>query len=69
MLKNWVKIYVTDNLIRAEILKSVLAENEIESVIVNKQDRAYITIGEIELYTLKNKALSACQIIEKIKDE
>ncbi|MCK4854138.1 MAG: DUF2007 domain-containing protein, partial [Bacteroidales bacterium] len=38
MEKDWVQIYSTDKMFQAEILKQVLADHEIEAVIINKMD-------------------------------
>lgn len=67
MEQKWVKIFSTPYLYKAEIAKSILAEHHIKSVIVNKQDRAYGTFGEIELFTTQKNTLRAINIIKEIK--
>lgn len=67
MEKNWICIYTTDKMYQCEIAKDQLKENNIQSVIINKQDSAYIIIGEIELYVAKESAFKAKQIIEKLR--
>ena len=47
-----------------EIAQAVLADNGIDSVIVNKQDSSYV-FGDIELHVHPDDAVSAIQIIEK----
>jgi len=69
MQQKWVKIYATSYLYKAEIAKSILAEHNITSVIVNKQDSAYGTFGEIELFTTQKNTLRAINIIKEIKYE
>ena len=65
MEKNWVKVYATTQSYKADITKAVLADHDIESVIMNKQDSAYISIGEVELYTTREDVVKAKHLIEK----
>lgn len=65
----WVKVYSTKYLYRAEIAKGILEENSIPSVIINKQDSAYLVFGEIELYVFQIDALKATHLIQDIKYE
>jgi len=65
----WVKIYSTDLLYKAEIAKGVLEENGIKSVILNKQDSSYVFVGVIELYVNTEYALKAVNLIKAIKYE
>ncbi len=67
---NWEVLYGTRHPYKAEILKGVLEENEIQSVIVNKQDSAYLVIGEIEVYVQRDDMVKAVQILKKfLSDE
>ncbi len=62
---NWEILYSTRLLYKAEILKSVLEENEIQAVIINKQDSAYVIIGEIEVYVKRDDMVNAYQILKR----
>jgi len=62
---NWEVLYGTRLLYKAEILKSVLEENEIQAVIINKQDSAYVIIGEIEVYVKRDDMVNAYQILKR----
>ena len=62
MEKKWTKIYVTGKGYQAEILKGLLEENNIEAVIINKQDSAYL-FGELELYVDADDIIQAKRII------
>jgi len=62
MDKNWTKIYSTGVAYKAELLKGLLFENDIEAIIVNKQDSAYL-FGELELYVSAEEAVKAKHII------
>lgn len=61
--KDWVKIFETNQLHKAEIIKSLLIENEIECVSLNKKDSAYGIFGDIELYTLRVDVIKALHLI------
>ncbi len=49
-MKSWSKIYSTDNYAEASIIKGMLEENNIQAILLNKQDSSYLLFGEIELY-------------------
>lgn len=49
-MKSWFKIYTTGNYAEASIIKGMLEENNIATVLLNKQDSSYLFLGEIELY-------------------
>lgn len=50
MNSDWVKIYASSEIHKAEIVKSVLEDNNIASFEINKKDSSYISVGEMELY-------------------
>ena len=68
MLDNWVIIYSTTQLYEAEMVRSIMADNEIESVIMNKKDSTY-GFGEIEVYVPTAEAFKAKQLILEFKGE
>ncbi|MEE9460643.1 MAG: DUF2007 domain-containing protein [Bacteroidales bacterium] len=64
MEKDWVQVYSTDKMFQAEILKQVLADHEIEAVIINKMDSSYKSFGEIEIY-VKNVNVIKAKMLAK----
>lgn len=58
----WVRVFSSADTFRVEVLKGLLAENNIESVVVNKKDSAYL-FGEVELFVHVEDAFLANQII------
>lgn len=66
--ENWVPIYSTSKLYEAEMIKSLMADNDIECVIMNKQDSIYM-FGDVELYVPTNEAFSAKQLILQYQSE
>jgi calcineurin-like phosphoesterase family protein len=66
MEANWHKIYSSTFEHKVELVKAVLDNWEIESVVVNKKDSVY-HFGEIELYVQGENVIKAKQIINKEK--
>ena len=62
--QQWVLVFTTNIPYQAEILKQMLESNGIESVVVNKQDTSYPSIGEAELYVVPHKEQMALKLIE-----
>ena len=61
----WEMIFSSSKLYQVEIIKSLFQDENIPAVIVNKQDSAYIVIGEIELYVKSEDVMKAKQIINR----
>ena len=63
MEKNWVRIFKTFNYYQAEIVKQALTENEIDTVLLNKQDSSHRTFGDIEVYIHQQDFSNAIEIM------
>lgn len=50
MEKNWIKIFTSANYYQAVMVKQMLIENQIDTVLLNKQDSSHRTFGDIEVY-------------------
>jgi hypothetical protein len=68
MSENWEAIYSTDQLYEAEMVKDMMADNDIECVIMNKQDSTY-RFGEIEVCVPTEEVFKAKQLIIEFKGE
>lgn len=68
MSSDWEKIYASTHLQQVEIRKALLAQNNIQGVIINKKDSLY-NFGEIELFVNRSDVLKAIQIINKFSGE
>jgi len=68
MENNWVSIHTVVQEYQAEMIKGMLAENDIDCVIVNKKDSAYL-FGEIEIFVDMEDAFIAKQLILDLKSE
>jgi len=62
---HWEVVFSTNLLYKAEIIRGLLEEEGIHSVIVNKQDSSYVAFGEIELLVPREEVLNARQIMER----
>lgn len=65
MDKGWINVYSSAMPHLVEMAKEILRENEIESVVVDKRDSVYITIGELELFVKDLDVMKAKFILEK----
>jgi len=68
MNSDWVMVFSTNQPYEAEIIKALLLSYDIECVLVNKQDSAYL-FGEIEVYVSTIDSFQAKQLIEEHKGE
>ncbi len=62
MEADWIKIYTSSDFFKSELVRQVLIDHEIETIILNKQGFPY-RIGEVELYIHQNNFQKALQII------
>jgi hypothetical protein len=60
--QNWICIYSSKEMYKVEIVKAVLFDNNIDSVVVNMQDSSY-HFGDVELHVQPDDVISAKQII------
>jgi putative signal transducing protein len=64
MEKGWERIYFTDKPHIVSIVRSLLKENDIESVEVNKKDSSY-AFGDIEIFVKEEDAIFAKILIQQ----
>ncbi len=64
-----IKLFSTENPNTAEIIKQMLEENNINVVLLNKQDSSYNMFGSVELYVEKDNIESAKSLITKAQYE
>ncbi|GAB3924812.1 putative signal transducing protein [Mucilaginibacter myungsuensis] len=63
MEKNWVKIFTSTNFYRAEIVKQMLSEHQIDSVVMNKRDSSHQTFGHVDVYIHQDDFSQAIEIM------
>jgi hypothetical protein len=66
MEESWQKIYSSTYEHKVQIVRAVLKDFEIDSVVINKKDSNY-HFGELELYVQNDNVIKAKQIINKEK--
>ncbi|MCR9287901.1 MAG: DUF2007 domain-containing protein [Bacteroidetes bacterium] len=64
MNTNWRKVFSSGEMVQVRLAKDVLKNNEIESVILNKQDSAYMVFGEQELHVPVELAERAISVLK-----
>ncbi len=69
MEKDWSSVYKARNEYQAKILKGMLKENGIDSVIINQKDSAYLSFGNSILYVHNNNYQKARQLILQSENE
>jgi len=66
--ERWKCLFGSKYLYKAEILKSLLEENNIPAVIINKQDSAYL-FGDIEVFVKLDDLLKANRILSTFMED
>jgi hypothetical protein len=63
MEKNWIKIFSSSDYYRSEIIKQVLTEHHIDTVLINKQSSSHRAFGDIEVYIHQENFSNAIEIM------
>lgn len=64
MRQDWVKVYSTDQMYKALLMKEKLLEEGIQAFIINKRDSVY-AFGDVEVYVKPDQAVLSIHIIKK----
>lgn len=64
MIENWEKVLNTPLPYRAELAKALLAEHDIEAVVVNKKSSSYPPFGSVDVYVPTEHAIIAKLILD-----
>jgi chaperonin GroEL (HSP60 family) len=65
MERDWVKIFDYPDEVKCEMARQILADESIESVVINKKDRMY-GFGDYELYVLRDNVILAKRILKEL---
>lgn len=68
MEKDWLVVFETSLAYQAEIAKEVLANDGIDSVILNQHDSSYTSFGVIEVYVHQDNKEKAIDLLKELKD-
>ena len=63
MEKNWIKIFTSTDFYKSEMVKQSLAGNDIDTVLLNKQDSSHRAFGDIEVYVHQTDFSNAIEIL------
>lgn len=66
-MENWVCVYSTDQMYKAELVKGQLVNENIETVVFDKKDSSYNLFGEVELYVQPEDENMAVELIKSFK--
>lgn len=69
MADDWVVIHSTTFLHRAELIKGMLIENNVDAVVLNRQDSSYVQFGEVEVHVKRDDVIRAKRLINSFQDE
>ena len=64
MNNDWIEVYSTNDIFKAEVIKNMLLSNDIEAIIMNQQDSSY-HFGTAKIYTRKENILKAKEILSE----
>ncbi len=67
VVANWTKIHVTPQLFEAQAIQAFLSANQVEAILLNKQDSMY-KFGEIEIYVKEQDAVAAVQLLNSYNE-
>ena len=63
-MENWIKVFEDCMQVRAEIVKGILIENEIQAVVLNKKETVYQIFGTYEVLVNRDDAMNATKLIQ-----
>ena len=64
MNNDWIEVYLTNDIFKAEVIKNMLISNNIEAIIMNQQDSSY-HFGIAKIFTKKENISKAKKIISE----
>ena len=64
MKNEWVIVYSTSDVFRAEVIKQMLLSNSIDAISMNQKDSSY-HFGSVNIYTKEKDMKKAKEIISK----
>lgn len=69
MTNNWIPIFETDQIYRAEIIKGLLCDNGVEAIIFNQKDSSYTMLGTVKVMIDGKDKEKAAEIIKSANCE
>ena len=65
-MKDYVKLYVCSDVVKASLVKGILEEHDIPVSMINKQDSSYVFLGDYELWVPEVFAEEALAVFNEI---
>jgi len=67
MGKGWIIVHKCSNINTAEIIKSLLEDNDVAAILINKMDSMHLHLmnGEIEIHVKEDDVIKAKHVINK----
>lgn len=65
MEPDWKIVFTTESPFEAELVRGMLKEHQIDSVIINQRDSSYGVFGDISLYVHKDHAEAAARLLSE----
>lgn len=62
-MENWIKVFEDGMQVRAEIVRGVLLENDIQAVVLNKKETVYQIFGTHQVLVKREDVLQATKLI------
>lgn len=63
-MENWIKVFESSMQVRAEIVKGVLEEHQIQAVVLNKKETVYQIFGNYEVHVQRENMIQANNLIQ-----
>ena len=63
-MENWNKVFESPMQVRAEIVRSILEENQIQAVVLNKKETVYQIFGNYEVHVQHEDMMLATNLIQ-----
>lgn len=63
-MENWIKVFESSMQVRAEIVKGVLEEHQIQAVVLNKKETVYQIFGNYEVHIQRENMIQANNLIQ-----
>ncbi|MCE7056924.1 DUF2007 domain-containing protein [Algoriphagus sp. AGSA1] len=63
-MENWNKVFESAMQVRAEIVKGILEEHQIQAVVLNKKETVYQIFGNFEVHVQQEDMMRATNIVQ-----
>ncbi|QDH78854.1 DUF2007 domain-containing protein [Echinicola soli] len=63
-MEKWQKVFESESVVRAEIVKGVLGEHDITAIVLNKKESVYQINGSYHVMVTSEKAFEAANLIK-----